>query len=258
MRSHREPPRRPRPLLLAGAGLGLLGLLLWLVWTDHLPGAFRLRGWVQGRGGREAWLASREAAIRLQGFRRERQSVREGSVIFLGSSCIARFPLESCFRPGTAVNRGVEGDTTASLLARLDLSLPRARPGGFVVQIGANDLRREGRSPEEVRDGLAAVLRECARRAPLATIAVLGLLPSRNESPHWRARLERTNLLCAELARVRGAVFIPTDRAPLVDQSGSLADEYSVDTHHLSPAGYELLAGWILAEGGLLARRLAP
>jgi len=242
---------------LAGAAIALAGLLA-LSWFDVLPGAWRLRGLVLGREGRETWLRERHAAARHDLFAHENRSVPAGMVVFLGSSTVERFPLERCFPGRPALNRGVDGDTVPMLLEHLGRTIPPAAPAAFVLGIGGNDLRREGASPAAICARYARLLDRLAALHPGVPVAMLGLYPVHDTRGERLRRMRVLNGLLAELARTRGAAFVATDRPPLSSPAGPLAEVYRADPYHLDAAGYEHLARWIVADGGAAAALLAP
>jgi lysophospholipase L1-like esterase len=78
-----------------------------------------------------------------------------------------------------AVNLGFAGDTTASLLWRIDNGeVAGIAPKAAVVLIGANNLGRVHWSAEDTVVGIDAVISELHRRLPGTKILLLGVLPS--------------------------------------------------------------------------------
>lgn len=249
-------PRRTVPYLAGAAATFAVALLL--SWFEVLPGTWRLHRVVLGKEGTDAWIQRRHAEARLALFAEEDPRVAAGTVCFLGSSTIERWPLEQTFPGKRCLDRGVGGETAADLLARLDASLPGADPAAFIVFIGANDLRREGAPPEVIAGRVARVLSRLAERYPTAPLALVGIFPVRSTGPKERPRLEELNARLREVAAAAGAAFIDTDRPPLSSPDGRLAEEMAADEHHLSPAGYAVLARWVLEDGGAAGRLLAP
>jgi lysophospholipase L1-like esterase len=78
-----------------------------------------------------------------------------------------------------AANLGFKGDTTASLLWRIDNGeVAGIAPKVAVVLIGANNLGRLHWSAEDTVSGIDAILAELHRRLPATRILLLGVLPS--------------------------------------------------------------------------------
>ena len=258
------PTTSPRDLrgvpgaLLASplAGIGL-ALVLVLAWNDVLPGGFRLRGLVEPYAVQVRRAHLRARAERLADFERENPTVAPGSVAFVGSSTIERFPLDACFPGRACVGRGIGNEPATELLERLAASLPPVPLGGVVLYTGRVDFL-DGADAATVTARVDAVVRRLAELRPGVPVVLLGLLPERDQPAEVGERLARTNAALAGLARARGLAFVPTAREPLTRPDGSLSEDFSVDRLHLGPAGYRHLSGWIAAEGGAVGERLAP
>lgn len=245
---------RLRPLLLAG--IAASGLLC-LAWYDLIPGGWTLRGWVLPHAVRQAHEQAQRSRERLRLFRGENPHLAPGSIVFLGSSTIERFPLGTEFPGKPAVNRGIGNETATELLARLDASLPAAPPAAAVLYAGSLDFRREHRPPQVTRKRVERIVRELRARFPDLPLAVVGLLPEW-DFPETEVRaLAATNRALEELAAELGLSFIATDRPPITGPDGSLTRACSADRLHLNSTGYEHLARWILEAEGPVARLLS-
>lgn len=247
----------PRPTIaLAGAALVAAGALA-LAWIDVLPGGWTLRGWFIDRAARAARLQREHSAERLAVFAAENPTAPAGAIVFLGSSTIERFPLEEAFPGRPCLDRGIGNETALECRTRLEQSLPAAPPGGFVVYLASLDFRRERVPPLEVARRAGLILDALRRRYPTAPIAQIGLLSERDANPDFVRRWRAANAALETAARRRGVAWITVDRPPITTASGALSPELSADRLHLAPAGYEVLAGWILQDGGALADLLA-
>ena len=71
-------------------------------------------------------------------------------------------------------------------------------------------------------------------------------------------RLRATNAALRELCSQMNSAFVDTDRSPLRLPEGGLDPQFAVDHLHLNEAGYEILTGWILEQGGAAAAPLLP
>ena len=250
----------PRPALRVRAVLGaplVLFVVLALAWIDVLPGGWTLRGWVTPHAVREARERAAHAAARREDFARERAGAPAGTVVFLGSSTMERFPLAEHFPGVRCLNRGIGSEPLPELLDRLEESLPRAAPAGAVLYMGSVDLRYRGRDAERIATLAALVVEWLREGRPELPLAVIGILPEREATPEDVERLAAANAALATLCASADAAFVPTDRPPLTLRDGSLALEYSVDRLHLNDEGYRVLAGWLLSEGGPVGGLLA-
>jgi lysophospholipase L1-like esterase len=153
--------------LLLGGAAGNPAAVPW--WRDNLP-------W---------WHARHVEKV---------ERVRQGHVdlVFLGDSITQDWeehgpPAWRDFAPAwqrfygdrNAVNLGFKGDTTASLLWRMQHGeIDAIQPKAAVVLIGANNNGRVHWPADETLGGIAAVLAEAHRKLPNTKILLLSVLPS--------------------------------------------------------------------------------
>lgn len=198
----------------------------------------------------DTWERVRNAQ-RLLGYVREARRVPAGAVVFIGSSSVVRFPLERLFSGGPAVGRGLGAESVADILRRLRWTMPAARPSGVVVWAGANDLRALAADPLVIVERVARLLDAIHAHFPRVPIAILGVPPWCEQTESDLDRLRRLNAGLSSLAFARGHGFVDVDRPPIAREDGSLAPEMAdTDGKHLGAAGYEVLARWMLEQGG--------
>lgn len=243
--------------VLPFAGLATV-LLLALVWHDVLPGGWRLRSFFGPDSLRQARQDAAHLAERLAEFEREDPTIAPGSILFLGSSTIERFPFPKAFPGKPCVSRGVANLSARVLAAHLDDFLPPARPAGVVLYAGSVDWRASGRNESVLVDRVAAVVNATARELPGVPMLLIGLLPERAMPPDAVAALRRANERLAALAAARSIDFLDPARPPIADRSGALSEDAASDLFHLNAEGYRHLARWIVEEGGPVGALLAP
>ncbi len=120
--------------------------------------------------------------------------VRQGhvDVVFLGDSITQDWELhgpeawrdfapvwQRFYGDRNAVNLGFKGDTTASLLWRMQHGeLDGIQPKLAVIMIGANNLGRVHWSAEQTLGGIVAIIADLHRRLPQTRILLLSVFPS--------------------------------------------------------------------------------
>ena len=223
-----------------------------------LPGGWRLRTLLEPDSRRQAREDAAHLAERLAQFAREDPTIAPGSILFLGSSTIERFPLAQSFPGKPCVDRGVANLSAIELLVNLPACLPRAPPAGVVLYTGVVDWRASHRDDSLLVERVAAVLDATRLELPGAPLLLLGLLPERSMPPDAVEALRRANGRLAGLAAARSIAFVDPARPPIADPSGSLAADLSTDDFHLNAEGYRSLSRWIVEGGGPVGALLAP
>lgn len=160
-----------------------------------------------------------------------------GGVVFVGDSITAGGLWGEIF-PGTgARNRGIGGDTTEDVLARIG-QVHALRPEKLFLMIGINDLNR-GVPRAETFANLRALFDGFDAQLPDTEIFVQSVLPVNED---WRievaaADLDAVNEHLAREARTRGYTFV--DLWPVfAGPDGKLLRPLSNDGIHLVGKGY--------------------
>lgn len=160
--------------------------------------------------------------------------IRAGSTVFLGDSITAGAEWSVMFLGVDAHNRGISGDVTADVLARLD-EVTRASPSRIFLLIGTNDLGH-GTGDELAVANYETILDRIALESPDTRVYVQSVMPRGAE---YRARVDTLNREIQRLATERGLPWI--DLGPLlVDDDGSMRNDLSDDELHLNRKGYEI------------------
>ncbi len=170
-----------------------------------------------------------------------------GDIVFLGDSITEGAEWNELF-PGLPVrDRGISGDTTAGVLARLGM-VTASRPAAVFLLVGTNELA----SAPDPAPGLARqreIIARIRRESPDTRVFVQSLLP---RAAAYRERIESYNDALRGICREAGVVFIDLYPAFLASD-GSLRDELTFDELHLNGAGYrrwqELLRPHLQAVG---------
>jgi acyl-CoA thioesterase-1 len=182
------------------------------------------------------------------------------AIVFLGTSLTAglglpsdqAFPaliqdtLEALGIDFRVVNRGVNGETSAGGLRRIDWLL-RQPIGVLVLELGANDGLR-GLDVAVLRSNLQAIIDKTKRAYPAARIVILGMEAPPNLGRDYTAAFQR---VFPEVATANDAVLVPF----LLDSVAGFAELNQPDGIHPTARGHRILARnvWRVLEGVVLA-----
>ncbi len=164
------------------------------------------------------------------------------------------------FHGWNAANFGWGGDTIGNILWRLQNGeLEGVHPRVIVLLAGTNNIGQVPASDARVADvvkGIKALLDTLRKKAPRATIIVMGILP-RNDSrrfPAVMASIARINEKIAKLADGKTIRYLNINDK-LADRNGKLFEGMTVDRLHLSLKGYQV---WADALKPVLKELLGP
>lgn len=244
----RAPARRSlgvRVALGVIKGVVALGVLAAVVlggsWLNVMPGGWRVRS---------EW-AQRKVDGQLKAFRDESTKIPEGSVVFLGSSTMAKMPMAELYKGAPYVNRGVGAENTLGLIARLDVSLPVARPAGVVINAGANDFRADRLETRMVLERVATLVDNVRARFPDVPITIVEPLAQSTEDPDLVLQLTYVCEGLQAYAQAHGFPYVRLNRPPLVTEDGLLRmDMTAGDGRHPNEEAYRIMAKWIAEDGG--------
>jgi len=161
--------------------------------------------------------------------------VQAGDIVFLGDSITDGGEWSEIFPDQPTRNRGIGGDITTGVLARLH-QVTAGKPAAVFLKIGTNDLTH---GPRERRDSYRQyreILQRIQSESPHTVIYVQSLLPRATE---YREEVERYNQEIQKLAGELQITYI--DLYPhFLAEDGSIKDDFSNDELHLNGAGYQL------------------
>lgn len=168
------------------------------------------------------------------------------------------------FSGWNAGNFGWGGDTVQNVLWRVEQGeLDGVNPKVIVLMAGTNNL---GNGPaaaagddarvEEVVAGTRAILDVARRKAPGATVVLMGITPRNDGRGGTRtvAAIDRANERIARLADGKSVRYLNIN-GRLADGDGKLFDGVTVDGLHLSVRGYQ---AWADALRPVLTELLGP
>ncbi|WP_407425256.1 GDSL-type esterase/lipase family protein [Arcticibacter sp.] len=165
------------------------------------------------------------------------------AIVFLGNSITERGEWQELFADCKypVVNRGIGGDNSFGILARMDEVL-RAKPRAIFLMDGINDQFRK--LPHEVSiNNYRRIIRTIKAISPRTRIYLESALPineSMTSEPYTKGRnvlVPQLNEKLKALAEEERITYI--DICPLFqDEKGVLKKEFTMDGVHLKPAAY--------------------
>lgn len=168
-------------------------------------------------------------------------------IIFLGNSLTDTAEWSELFGNKRVKNRGISGDTSFGVLARLG-EVTASKPARVFLMIGINDLARA------IPDSLLArnyrrIVQRLLTDSPRTKVYLQSILPTNSRFPNFpkhqgrESHIRAMNDTLQQLARQTGQTFVDL-RPYLSDAQGQLDARYTNDGLHLNGAGY---ARWVAA-----------
>ncbi len=176
----------------------------------------------------------REAKI--VAFAEENKNYKNGEidVAFIGDSLTDGYNVVDSYPQYKVVNRGIGGDTTFTLEARLEVSLYDIQPKVVVMLIGANNFATMFENYENILKGYKENL-------PNSKIILLSLTSMSGEWGKNNQLAAYNNVKIKKLAEKYSFEFVDL-YSPLMNlETGEIFPEYTTDGGHLTEEGYEVL-----------------
>jgi beta-glucosidase len=154
-----------------------------------------------------------------------------------------------------AVNLGFGGDRTQHVLWRIQNGeIDGISPKLVVLMIGTNNSGGKNISPEQISDGIKAIVCVLRNKLPNTKILVLGIFPrgsvkqrkDKNDvndglpNPQW-AKLDTTNELISKIADNKMIYYLNINKV-FLNTNGEVSREALPDLLHPSEKGYNLWA----------------
>ncbi|MFO0949138.1 MAG: GDSL-type esterase/lipase family protein [Planctomycetota bacterium] len=180
-----------------------------------------------------------EKAIRAFEQQDKKQPPPEAATLFLGSSSIRLWPLDTSFPTRPKIHRGFGGSTIADSVHYADRIVIPYRPKQIVFYAGDNDVAA-GMSAKDVTADFGKLTAKVFAALPETTIVFISIKPS---IQRWKLAdvmkeiNENVKQMAAKEPRIR---FVDVWPAMLGPDGKPIADLFVADGLHLSPKGYEL------------------
>ncbi len=157
---------------------------------------------------------------------------------------------EKTFGSLKCANFGISGDRTQGVLWRMENGeLEGYTPKLMMLMIGTNNLgggQRPGNTPEEIAEGITAIVSKFRGKFPQARVLLLGVFPrGAAATAPARESIQQINAIIAKLDDGKFVRFMDIG-AKFLEPDGSISPEVMPDGLHPSAKGYEIWAGAVI------------
>ena len=161
--------------------------------------------------------------------------VDTSSIVFVGDSLIESFPVEQMFSEHSVKNKGISGNTSKDILARI-APIAEAKPRKIFLDVGINDILRNV-PLDTLFINYKSIVQIIKSNSPNTEIFVQSLLPVGEKYQSFRPKIWAFNDTLKNFCHNDSITFISL--FPLFYENG-LPQYYSLDDLHLNQSGYEV------------------
>lgn len=171
------------------------------------------------------------------------QPLRKGDIVFIGDSITEQgLNWAIRFNDLRVRNRGISGDLTYGVLARLN-ELTAAPPKAIFLKIGVNDIFnfhyiKQVKNLSSVSENIEKIVTQLNNSLPNTQIYVQSILPD-----HRDFITQMAQTVNQQIKAIKHAKFTYIDLHPaFLGPQGTLNETLTTDGTHLNKAGYDLWA----------------
>lgn len=171
------------------------------------------------------------------------------AIVFLGNSITERAQWQELLVGFVIQNRGIGGDNSFGVLARLDSTL-MGQPKKIFLDIGINDIGR-GLPLSVITHNYKRIIERIRAVSPGTKLFLQSVLPL-NDSVLTAAYLKNKkdsvlalNRNIVELAHQYGLTYVDLHNDVFADSNGELKRELTIDGIHLRPVAYVLWVDYL-------------
>ena len=167
----------------------------------------------------------------------------KGEIIFLGNSITDIGEWAELWNNINVKNRGISGDNTFGVLARLD-EVASSKPAKIFILIGINDIAK-GTPDSVIVSNYKKIIRRIQTSSPQTIIYVQSILPTNNEftefvrhqnkDEHIQAVNNKLKQLCVQNRLVYVDLY-----SSFLESPGKISKSYTNDGLHLTGEGFML------------------
>ncbi|MDD4211918.1 MAG: GDSL-type esterase/lipase family protein [Bacilli bacterium] len=176
------------------------------------------------------------------------QNAHRQGIVFLGDSLTEFYPADEFFYGCDVYNRGIAGDTTDGVLARLESNVLVLEPKKLFLQIGTNDLGKK-KSPEDTFENIKKIIETIQSRLPETELYVISLYPvNPKATPYSKSMMlgrkntdiRAINCWLNDYCKTHQIPYLDVASA-ITDENGLLKKEYTIEGLHISFLGYSAI-----------------
>lgn len=197
----------------------------------------------EGRPDQGWWMKMHQSFV-------DRAKKKDVDLLFLGDSITQGWGDNATWRryyaPRSAANFGIGGDRTQHVLWRIEHGeIDGINPRVAVLMIGTNNIGAN--SPEEIAEGVKAIVARLREKLPMTKILVLGVFPrgeslardfiAKNDRAKPTDAPGKINALVAKLEDGKMTKYMDISQA-FLDEGGMIPKALMPDFLHLSDSGY--------------------
>lgn len=172
------------------------------------------------------------------------EPIVKGEIIFLGNSITEFGDWQKFLNTSTVINRGIAGDNTFGVLARLDDVINR-EPNKLFIEIGINDIS-QNIPVEIIVKNISTIIEIIKAKSPMTKIYIHSVLPTndnvKNEYPDAYNKNNVVNLVnrqLKKLAKKENVIYIDINKI-FKDRYGKLDIKYAEsDGLHINDFAYK-------------------
>ena len=185
--------------------------------------------------------------MKVESWEETNKTLEKRSIVFVGDSITEFFKVDEFFEDVTAINRGIVGDTTDELLARIKESVYDIKPSKAFLMIGTNDIVNGNRNPEYIVANIGRIIEGIKRNSPGTKVYLESVYPVYSvKAKKFDIYMvgKRTNETITEinkglkvLAKSENVTYIDV-YSHLIGEKNQLNINYTYDGLHLDAPGY--------------------
>lgn len=170
---------------------------------------------------------------------------QEGAIVFLGNSITERGPWHELLPGKVIMNRGIGGDNTFGVLARLS-DVTKYKPKKIFLLIGINDIGR-GLPVDVITANYRRIVQRVRAESPKTVLCIQSVLPMNDAILKYdylknkKATVLALNRELKAIAAANGLTYIDLHEV-FADGKGDLKAAYTSDGIHINSAAY---AAWV-------------